>query len=344
MKFEVGDRVIVKHSEEEGRVIEIIGEKMVMVDVRGVKFPAYTDQLDFPYFKEFTKGKIVAPPKPAKKYIDDIKKEKSSPTYQVAEGVWLLLFPVFSKDVFDDDVVEELKVHLVNQTHAGLKFHFWLNYRGQVQMELQNEVLALRDFYLLNVPFEDLNDNPNFDFEFSLLKHDKKKAEYYEANYKPRGKQVFKRIQELKERGDAFISIQLFESYPEKQPFEEFVVPDSPPLSKLAMAGFKVVAGKRIHTEDPPPTVIDLHIEKLTDAHPTMSSFEKLQFQLRSFEKWFDKMQHHYQKHGWVIHGVGSGKLRDEIHDILKIRKGVKSFIQQYHPWYGNGATEIYFD
>ena len=53
MKFQVGDKVFVLHSNEEGEVVDIINNKMVMVDVRGVKFPAYIDQLDFPYFKRF---------------------------------------------------------------------------------------------------------------------------------------------------------------------------------------------------------------------------------------------------------------------------------------------------
>jgi dsDNA-specific endonuclease/ATPase MutS2 len=43
-----------------------------------------------------------------------------------------------------------------------------------------------------------------------------------------------------------------------------------------------------------------------------------------------------------VIHGVGSGRLRDEIHDLLRLKREVKSFVNQYHPSYGYGATEIY--
>ena len=54
MKYQVGDKIIVLHSDEEGKVIDIINEKMVMIEVRGVKFPAYMDQIDFPYFKMFT--------------------------------------------------------------------------------------------------------------------------------------------------------------------------------------------------------------------------------------------------------------------------------------------------
>ena len=73
MKFQIGDKIIVLHSDEEGEVVDIINEKMVMIEVKGVKFPAYNDQIDFPYFKMFTQKKI----EPKRKiYAEDIKKEK----------------------------------------------------------------------------------------------------------------------------------------------------------------------------------------------------------------------------------------------------------------------------
>src|SRR5207237_2506796 len=98
MKFEVGDKVVVTHSNEEGEVVDIINNKMVMVDVRGVKFPAYVDQLDFPYYKRFTEKKLV-PPKKQKTYIDQVKKENASSSFkQVTDGVWLLLLPKFETD------------------------------------------------------------------------------------------------------------------------------------------------------------------------------------------------------------------------------------------------------
>jgi hypothetical protein len=34
---------------------------------------------------------------------------------------------------------------------------------------------------------------------------------------------------------------------------------------------------------------------------------------------------------------------RDEIHDLLRLKKEVKSFVNQFHPNFGFGATEIYF-
>jgi dsDNA-specific endonuclease/ATPase MutS2 len=40
---------------------------------------------------------------------------------------------------------------------------------------------------------------------------------------------------------------------------------------------------------------------------------------------------------------VGTGKLRDEIHEILKTKKEVRTFANQYHSDFGFGATEIFF-
>ena len=39
----------------------------------------------------------------------------------------------------------------------------------------------------------------------------------------------------------------------------------------------------------------------------------------------------------------GNGKLRNDMHDILRLKKEVKSFLNQFHPSFGYGATEIYF-
>jgi hypothetical protein len=344
MKFEKGDAVVVKHSNEDGVVEEILGKDMVLVNVRGVKFPAYTDQLDFPYYKMFKKEKPAGPPKLAKKYIEDVSREKPAPRYMVKEGMWLLLFPVFSKDVFDDDLVEGFKIYLVNQTDDGMSFHFWLRFKGATDTELQSEIPALNDFYLMDIPFENINDGPSFDFEFSLLSHDKKRAEYFEASYKPRGKQLFKRIEELKFKGDPYLDVMLFETYPHKQVSKAPPIPEINPLNALQAAGFKVKAGKQPKEDLAPPSVIDLHIEKLIEDSGGMSSGEILDIQLREFVKWLDRAQHNYMKQAWVIHGLGKGKLRDEVHEILRFREGIRSFSQHYHPWYGNGGTEVFFE
>ena len=81
MKYQLGDKVLVLHSNEEGEVVDIINDKMVLIDVDGVRFPVYMDQIDFPYFKRFSEkksfDKLRTEKKKDKIYIDDIKKEKT---------------------------------------------------------------------------------------------------------------------------------------------------------------------------------------------------------------------------------------------------------------------------
>ncbi len=335
MKYQPGDKILVLLTDEEGKVIEVMNEKMVMIEVKGVRFPAYMDQIDFPYFKMFSE-KRVADKK--KIYIDDVKQEKGPVKAKVDNGVFLAFMPIFDKDIFDDDVVEKLKIYLINQTETAYNFTYKLFFNGENNFDLKNTIGPLSDFYLHNVNFEDLSDNPRFDVEFSLANPDKKKAPYYETSLKLKAKQVFKKIEEIQLKNEPTFSYPLFENYPDKIDEEKV------DLSKLGNAGFRMYdAGKIRENLAPARTVVDLHIEKLTDSWKHLNNFEILTMQLKEFEKFYDLAVSHYQPSLTIIHGVGVGKLRDEIHEILRMKKEVKSFVNQYHPSYGYGATEIFF-
>jgi hypothetical protein len=361
MKFQVGDKVIIQHSNEKGEVVEIINDNMVMVDVRGVKFPAYTDQLDFPYFKQFTEKKLF-PEKKQKKYIDQLPAEKppkgsgagmgtgpgagqkdagqkKEAINRVEDGVWLTFLPVIDNDEFGDDIVDELKVHLVNHTRQGYKFSYTLKYGGEADFDLNNEVFPFQDFYLHDVPFANLNDSPAFSFEFSLATPDKNKAEYYESTLKLRAKQVFTRIEEIRKKGEATFSFKLFDEYPGR-PIEE-------PVDPVVLKGsnFRIYEASRARQHlEPDRQELDLHVEKLTEKWTSLDNFEILTLQLQTLEKYVDLALAHHLSSMIVIHGVGSGKLRDEIHEILRLKKGIKSFVNRYDPRYGYGATEIFFE
>jgi dsDNA-specific endonuclease/ATPase MutS2 len=75
-----------------------------------------------------------------------------------------------------------------------------------------------------------------------------------------------------------------------------------------------------------------------------LGNLQIVAIQLRTFEKFYDLAIAHLQPSLIVIHGVGSGRLRDEIHELLKLRKEVKTFVNQYDPRFGYGATEIFFE
>lgn len=336
MKYQVGDKVLILHSGEEGEIVEIINNKMVTVDVKGVKFPVYMDQIDFPYFKQFS-GKKMFPAKKEKKYVDDVRKEKDNNRERTVDGVWLTFLPVMVTDEFGDEVVEELKLHLVNRTRTAYHFVYKQTFFGKPEFELKNQVAPFEDFYLHDLLFGDLNDNPTFDFDFSLVQPDKNKADHYEFSLKLKPKQLFTKIEELKKKNEATFSYRLLETYPARR--EDVIEPGI-----LAAKGYKVYNAKeaRRHLE-PARSVIDLHIEKLSNEWQHLNNFEILSLQLSTFEKYYELALAHGQPSLIVVHGVGTGKLRDEIHDILRLKREVKSFVNQYDPRFGYGATEIYF-
>lgn len=336
MKFQPGDKIIVRLTEEEGRVVEIMNEKMLMIEVKGVRFPAYTDQVDFPYFKMFTEKRKA---EKQKVFIDNVQKEKYLPKKKEGNGVRLSFFPVFDKDIFDDDVVEKFRLYLVNHDETAYAFSYNLMIGGESHFQLKNTIEPLSDFYIHDVAFEDLSDSPRFDFEFSLKEPDKTKAPYCEASLKLKGKQLFKKIEEIQRKNEPSFGYALFDHYPDKAEEEKL------DLDKLGGSGYRIYEASKARQHLPPArSVVDLHIEKLTDSWQHLSNFEILSLQLKEFEKYYALSVAHYQPSLVIIHGVGEGKLRDEIHDLLRLKKEVKSFVNQYHPSYGYGATEIFFE
>ncbi len=244
-------------------------------------------------------------------------------------------FLLFDKNVFDDDVVESFKLYLINQTDEPYDFVYRINFAGSPDFELKNQLFSLSDFYIHDIPFEQMNDSPKFTFEFSLIKPDKKKAPYFETSLKIKAKQLFQKIEEMKLKNEPSFSFLLFDKYPDK--IEE-VIPEY-----TNTQGLLYDASKAKQNLEPARSVIDLHIEKLSDDWKRLSNFEILTLQLRTFEKYYNLAIAHHQPNLIVIHGIGTGKLREEIHEILKSKKEVKSFVNQYHHNFGFGATEIFF-
>jgi hypothetical protein len=335
MKYEVGDSILVLLTEEEGKVIEIINESMVMIEVKGTKFPVYNDQIDFPYFKMFSE-KRKADKK--KLFVDQLKSEKASELNSFDDGVYMSFVPVFEKDIFDDPIVEKIKLYLVNKSSIAYNFSYQLCYSGVSDFELKNTLLPHAEFYLHDVSFENFSNNPRFDFEFSLFKQDKLKAPYYSTSLKFKPKQFFKRLEELKANSTAVFSDLLFETYPNKE--EEIKVD----LSILTNSNFRLYDASKAHQHlEPYKSVIDLHIEKLTTDWKHLSNFEILTIQLRTLEKYISLAVAHFQPSLTVIHGIGEGKLKQEIHAVLESRNDIKDFSNNYNPKYGYGATEINF-
>jgi len=85
---------------------------------------------------------------------------------------------------------------------------------------------------------------------------------------------------------------------------------------------------------------VDLHIEELVDSVNGLSNHEMLSIQLERFEKELDAAIENHLRKITFIHGVGNGRLKQEIRKTLQYTKGV-TYQDASFKEYGFGATQV---
>lgn len=85
---------------------------------------------------------------------------------------------------------------------------------------------------------------------------------------------------------------------------------------------------------------VDLHIHELVEYPNRMTHYEMLQLQIKTAREAIEKARRSFIKRVILIHGVGEGKLRSELREMLngmeKLSYHDASFLK-----YGAGATEV---
>jgi dsDNA-specific endonuclease/ATPase MutS2 len=88
---------------------------------------------------------------------------------------------------------------------------------------------------------------------------------------------------------------------------------------------------------------IDLHVDSTRFKGGKKDEKYAIEYQLDALETALDNAVVKGKVELRVIHGIGTGKLKDEIHKMLKKHAQVKSFENAYHPRYGWGSTIVHF-
>lgn len=68
-----------------------------------------------------------------------------------------------------------------------------------------------------------------------------------------------------------------------------------------------------------------------------------MDIQLRALDKYLHLAIMHYMERVVIIHGIGTGALRDAVHQKLRELPEVRSFRNEWLGKYGFGATEVNF-
>lgn len=326
MKFSIGDVVLLKHTGAEGRVIRIINNEMLEVEVGGTHFPVFIDEMEHPYLKWFMEKRQV----PGRKTLPLQETEADPSVTHVSPGFYLSFLPVFRFDEMED-IVDKLKVYLLNQTHYEVAIQYECHTRSGILFTHKALLHPFSHFYLHDIPFELMNEQPRFSYILEQQLSSEKRQIRDSLRIRPR--KLFEYISILQKENKPMFSVLLAKDFPDQKPHIPIL-----PVRKPD----KPVVPKPVHKRTP-IMEIDLHAEALNISTKSMDNYEILHRQLNKLESALNTAIQLRQESMVVIHGVGKGKLKEEVHALLRSYSGVDFFLHQWSPKYGYGATQIFF-
>ena len=336
MKFSVGDKVILKNTGEDGEVAAIIDDKIVEVKVGRTSFPVCISDLDHPYFKWFTE-------KNAKKKVAEFipqppKEHPVNNTLRLPTGVHLSFIPVFLNSGFDD-VAEYFKIYIINELNVEIEYTYEAINDGHSTFSLKGRLKQFGNQYLHNPSYADISSMPKFDWSFRAPSLADKGM--CKGTLKLRPVRLFELMEQLMADNAPSFSIKLADELPDKK--NEVIETPPPSTIRLGVGVLpKPSSNSLLHRDQEVKQVVDLHIDKLMTNVGKMSNAEIITLQLDVFKRNLATSIAHRQEMLVVIHGLGKGTLREEVHKILKKTPEVARFKNEWSGKYGFGATEIW--
>jgi hypothetical protein len=334
MKFSIGDQVLLKRTGEEGRVVSFLSPGMMEVEVNGIHFPVYADEVDHPYLKWFTEKK----PKASKGEVIIPVEKAETRLPRLAQGIYLSFLPQFTSATMDD-IIESFRVHLINETPDGIGFHYDARtVTGASLLQHKGTLHAFGHLYLHSISLEDLNDQPRFNWDLSLP--NAKKSLPISGTLRIRPSQLIRYIRQVLEENKPAFSLLLAQDAEHPSPPDTPAVMDLPIMTGSGSSDNQTV----INLHNVPEEVLDLHIQKLVANHKSLSPEAILQIQTALLHQKLQAAIATSQPRMVIIHGLGKGTLRQKVHDILAHTPGIRTFSSHWMPGYGYGATEVIFD
>lgn len=330
-KFSPGDKVFLIHLMEAGYVTRLQGADMVYVQLKDMEIPVYLTDIT-------SKMPDQRPPsensKPVKKKDDVVAVKTENEHEKNDSGLFLCFEPIY--DHTGD--IRTFKICLVNDTSFTIEFRYRFFLSGNIHFQLDRKILPY-EFYLLHEIVHDaLNEMPEVDVS---VRDEKNELLTGELTQKIRPQNFFNKLGQSPLTGT--------ESFVYPVPTSSLKKPIRPSPKKNEIT-FDADVLKAMMLDSAPnkdmelaqaSREVDLHIDKLVGNHYKMDNSEILHVQLARFQQSLDQAIAGGIDRFYVIHGNGKGKLKREIHHLLKTYKEVKSFNNDYHPKYAHGATEI---
>lgn len=329
MKLRIGDKVRFLNEVGEGTVSRIKDKNTVFVEMQdGFEIPFLISQL-VPIHTELIVNK-------------DAENIELDPEAHIADAVYFVVEPDHELPA----LISDYKIYLFNASSFNLVYSYSIKDEEYFQSLKHGEVGPYQKVFLRQVKLPYFKDYNYHKVECLLFKNTFFKAQ------PPIAEVIFISPQVL--QGSKAIKHEEF-----KYPVYGFLLRDEfitqekiePVLNPWDIERLKSIKefkskGKvsRSHKEylKSLEKEVDLHIEELVDSTAGLSNFEMLNIQLERFEKEMDEALEKNIRKIIFIHGVGNGRLRQEIASILKKTPGV-TFQDASFKEYGYGATQVNF-
>lgn len=327
MKLRIGDKVRFLNEVGEGVVSRIKDAKTVFVEMQdGFEIPFLTTQL-VPIHTELILDK-------------DAENIELDPDAHLSDALYFVIEP----DHEHPPLISNYKIYLFNASSFHLLYSYAIKDEDYFQNLRHGEAGPWQKVLLRQVKLPFFNDYPYHKIECLLYKNTFFKSQTPIAevvHVSPALLQGSKAI-----RHDEF-----------KYPVHAFLLKDdftaavatAPELSLVDLARLKSIKefkspaktskSKREHLKTLEKTV-DLHIEELVKDSNGLSNYEMLTIQLERFHKELEEAQAKGMKKLIFIHGVGNGRLRQEILSVLKTTPGL-TFHDAPYKDFGYGATQV---
>lgn len=346
MLFSIGTKVKFLHTADEGVVHALLDNGMVSVYLpkADMEIPAHPEDL-------IRSQDWMEQPVSANKGSKKLEKRAPEPPVVKIETQYAILKSngiqlAFLPQINEQGLTETYTIYLLNDTHYEVVYDvkLLLNYK---KLAWNGKLTATAYVKLGSMLYDDLNEAPEFEVEIAWITTAGKEQPVFKSlRIKP--KSFFNALKTAPLLNKPTHLFRLFEKPSKKEDKKEedlqaYTKRHARPTwyrgnDLKAIDAFE--PGELAHFEPE----LDLHIENLVENWQKLSNAEILAIQLSSFETFLQKALRLGAPGVFIIHGVGKGKLRNEIATLLLKNPDVKTFKNEFHPKYGWGATEVIFE
>lgn len=308
MKLKPGDKVKFINELMEGVVSSIDAKGMVQVTVdNDFEIPARANDLVRISNEEYTLSQEI---------------QADSTPKRANTGIATGLFASFVHKGED-----EIELYFVNHTEQRLLLNCFSSKNGSFESLYFSHIDEFSYKLMMKLNLSDFNQWPFFHFQI-LFKPDAESHTPINKNLHVSGSSFFKHLKPTP----------LINSHGYLYSLDEGL--NKEVVEKLVSHAFEQNRSAEIVVEKPKP-IIDLHIDKLHNNYTQLTKQESLQIQIEHFLKNLDHAIATGMQQIIFIHGVGNGRLKNEIQRFLKQNDQISSFKDADPTMYGSGATNV---